>query len=126
MFLKIAKNAKLCYNTKRKTIDDYYHKMDKSPDKERLSGEDPRENAELALSFNKPITKDERRILKGLVFAIYGQDAHLEVIDGKTKQELIIKGNVFELRRVATAFYEREWERDSEMLTKLMAYLKRV
>lgn len=81
-------------------------------------------DGELVLSFHTAVSSQDKLLLEAVAFAIYGPDAHLEIADGSSAQEVVIRGNQFELNRIGDVFYHREWEKNPEMERKVAEYLR--
>lgn len=90
----------------------------KGPSEERHEGD-----GELALSFNSPVSEDDKLLLEALGIAIYGPQARLEVDQGVSDKEVIIRGNQSHLRRISDALSNREWETNREMQSRIDSYV---
>lgn len=81
-------------------------------------------DGELVLSFYTAVSSQDKLLLEAVIFVIYGSDAHLEIADGSSSKEVVIRGNQFKLNRIGDAFYHREWENNPEMQRKIDEYLR--
>lgn len=88
------------------------------PSEERHEGD-----GELALSFNSPVSEDDKLLLEALAFAIYGPQARFEIDQGESDNDVIIRGNQFQLNRIGDALHNREWETNREMGSKVDGYV---
>jgi len=73
--------------------------------------------SELELSFNKPVTDNDKILIEGFFKAVGGED--IEMVETDSSKVVLLKGDAIKLAQVADGLKGRVWETDEVLYARI-------